>query len=236
MKFGLVVSPALFILSIIIDRLSAILKKSGITITESSLIYEGIVNKKMIHLPDIKRFKFVRQFPFSYKGVIISDNEVISIPLFIEGLPSLIKRLRKELNLLSKSDCYKNGNIADFDLRARYTDMNSSIMFKCVPYVITSFLVILAIDVIAVFHFWEIPLIFAILWIIQSMLYPGAAFLFSYSIISDKIKTQIKNNPESTSIPDISTVFIYSGLLFATLYLVSGILLRYFIETHWTRL
>lgn len=236
MKFSLTVSPALFIISIVLDRLSTVLKKSGITITEGSIIYEGLFSKKMIHFTDIKRFKFTKQFPFRYKGVVITDNDEMSIPLFIDGLPELIKNIRKGLNLLSKSDCYKNGNIADFDLKARYNDMNSSIMFKCVPYVITAFLIIFAIDVVVVFHFWEIPLIFSVLWIIQSMLYPGAAFIFSYSLISDKIKDQIKNNPESNRLPETSTTFIYSGILFTILYLASGILLRYFVETHWTRL
>lgn len=236
LKIGLLVSPLLFLISMALDRLSVLLKKCGITVTDSTIIYEGLISRKTFHFNDVTRFQFIRKFPFSTRGRLATNEDEIYIPFYVEDLPELIKSIRKSLNLLSKSDVYKNGNIADFDLRARYNGLVSEMMFKSVPFLITSFLVVISIDVVVLFHFWEIPLIFGLLWIIQSIFYPSAAYLLSFTIISEKIKSSIKNDPESKMLPEMSTVFIYSGIIFTILYLTSGTILRYFVETHWTRL
>lgn len=235
LKLGLIISPLFFLTSIALDRITFLLRKYSITITESTIIYEGFFNRKSFQFNEIEKFQYIKYFPFGVRGRLATNRDEILIPLFIEELPLLIKNIRKSLNLLSKSDAYKNGNIVDFDIKARYNELVSDLMFNSVPYLATSFLIVLAIDVVAAFHFWEIPLIFVILWIIQSIFYPSAAYLLSFSIISEKIKNEIKKNPECKELKDISGVFIYSGIFFTILYLLSGIALRYIVQTQWVR-
>lgn len=235
LKFSLVASPLFFLLSILFDRISALLRKTNITVTDSTITYEGFGKRKCIHFVNVERFKFVKTFPFGVRGYLTDGKVKIDLPLYFDELSELIKFIRKSLNVLSKSDAYKNGNIVDFDLRARYNDLISDLMYLSVPYLLTTFTMVLALDIIMLLHFWDIPLIFGLLWIVQSLFFPGAAYLISFINISGNIKNSIRENPELKTLPHYSSVFIYSGIIFTILYLISGIALKYLIVTQWFR-
>lgn len=235
LKLALFISPLFFLLSMALDRTFVLLKKCKITLTESSIVFTGFFEKRTIVLAEVESFKYVKRVFGSNQLLLKTSRNTVKIPIYFFGLSEFIRLTRKQFNNLSKSSVYDSKNLVDFELKSRYTDQVSSLMEMSVPSLLTAFLIIFSLNILVILYFWEIPVIFAILWIIQSMLYPGASYLVSYSIVTGLIKKSIKDNPQNPKSPDIRGPFIYSGIFFGLLFLISGIMLRYAVYTHWTK-
>lgn len=226
LRFSIYMSLTLLLLLYIIRSIFLNLKETIFILTGDRIIKKSTYKTSSIPYSEISAFRFLH-FPFGFGfGVIKTPSKTIRLTFLIDNLADLLHTLQEYLNSESNEPLFNADEIENFKHQALIADFHmrqTYLIFRSLFYIIFSSLLL---GMATTFWFWNLPLLFALIWIILSALFPCIGFLGAYIIITKKISVLIKHDAESAQAFNTSRIYHFSILITACAYLLCGIIYK----------
>ncbi len=226
LRFSIYMSLTSMLLLYIIRSIFINLKSTVFILTNDKILKKSMYKTSSIPYSEITSLRFIH-FPFGFGfGVIKTPSKTLHLTFLIDNLADLLQTLQGYLNKENEKPIFNADEIEYFKHQALISSFHmrqTYDVFRSLIYMISSSLLL---GMATTFWFWNLPLLFALIWIILSALFPCFGFLGAYIIISKEISKLIKIDPESAQSFNTSQIYHTSTLITACAYFIGGIIYK----------
>ncbi len=225
-RFALFMSITLLIFLYLTRTVFINLSNTLYILSEDNLIKRNPYKVTTILLSEVTEFRFINlPFGFGY-GYLKTPGEKIRLSFLMHNLIECIQSLEKYLHTHDMESVFKKEEISAFKHQALIADFHlreTFLIIKPLTYIICGFLIL---GVVTTFWFWQIPLLFALVWIILSVTFPCIGFLCAYIIITRAVSKQLSSHGSIAQTFETAKVYSATGLFTFSLYLLTGIIYK----------
>jgi len=230
-RISILMTITLLLASHLIRTLFDRLKGTFFVLTPEEIIKKTPGKTVAIPFADVCKITYIR-FPFSNGyGILKSSDEKIRLPFLIDNLNDLLTHLENNLYIWKKESVVNKREMDKFKFVAAVSKYVNDYLFRSLKPLITITIYSTIVGMITAFRIWNLPPIEALTWTLFSIIYPLMSYLFIHYFITLKISLYIKAKitiKEDIGSIDTSKVVSYSILISVIIYLVSGILYKFF--------
>jgi hypothetical protein len=226
LRFSFYLTGTFVLMVYVIRTMFSSLQRNLYLLDEKSLIKKTPYRVEEILFSEVSAFRFTAlPLGFGY-GRFFAGKKKIVLPLCIRNLADCIDTILLRLNDAGKQTRYDQGEIGRFRehaLIAGFHLTETGIILRPFLYIFLGFCLA---GTVSSIWFWNIPVVFALIWILVSAVFPCIGFLIAYSQISARLRRCIRHNRFDD--PGFATASIYKATTLFTLalYLISGIFFR----------
>lgn len=227
-RFGLYLDITLIILLIIIGFIRSEVQKTMFLISEDAIVFKAPGKLRQIFFSDITLCRHI-QTPFTEHVHIVSPEKSITLPFSINGIYDLILMINEHLITIGRTSVLEEKTSGAMISAACLRKFAYQREKKAFMPLVASTLLLTAISIFIAYRIWELALIPIFMWSVICFIVPLNTFMFAEYLINKQVKKLECRINDQTHAKIAQNNYIFSGILFFTLYLCAGLVFRFII-------
>lgn len=232
-RFALFLSITMVVILLLSRTVFHILKNTAYIVTDTHLIKKTPLGTLTILLSAVTSFRY-HHYPlgFGYASITV-PGKTLRFTYLIENLAEMAFTLKHTLDQMDKSSVYNEKEIDTFQHQAHIGAFMLEQTFQVFYPLIYSVAGIASLGLITAFILWQLPLLFALVWMILSGLFPCVGFLVAYVLITRSYSRHLLQGINNAMHDRISRIYALTIIGTLCIYLLSGIVYKNIWHNFW---